>query len=199
MQTSPPECPRQVGVNMPVSSAVHESDRLREENREVDAAGYQGELRSPTHSSTAQTLELGPQSLAVLQRLGNQVQHLANQLAGALADMPPVASHSSPPDRDFLVVESQKDENADLNGERLARLEADVREILRLQQDSLSSAVTEKQYYTCTEVSDRTNYKPYTIRQACNKGRIAAQKGPDGHWRITHDELVEIQNHGLPK
>ncbi|MEK6238121.1 MAG: hypothetical protein N2C14_25695, partial [Planctomycetales bacterium] len=48
-----------------------------------------------------------------------------------------------------------------------------------------------------------TGFKPYTIRQGCNNGRLPAdkcRKDPvSGQWRI-HRELVDqIKNHGLPR
>ena len=37
------------------------------------------------------------------------------------------------------------------------------------------------------------------LRNACNTGWIKAQKGPGEKWRMSRDELVKIQNEGLPK
>ena len=56
-----------------------------------------------------------------------------------------------------------------------------------------------KEAYTVEEVAKKTKLSKFTIRQACNKGRIKeAYKGKDGAWRITHASLLEILNYGLP-
>jgi excisionase family DNA binding protein len=57
----------------------------------------------------------------------------------------------------------------------------------------------EKQWYTVAEVAARTNLENWTIRQACNKGRIAGAKklGDSRQWRIPHNALVTILNEGL--
>ena len=49
------------------------------------------------------------------------------------------------------------------------------------------------------EAAELAKLSEWTIRNACNKGRIKAQKGPDEKWRISREELVKIQNEGLPK
>jgi len=39
----------------------------------------------------------------------------------------------------------------------------------------------------------------FTIRQACNKPRIAgAYRARDNAWRIPHAALIEIMTNGLP-
>ena len=56
-----------------------------------------------------------------------------------------------------------------------------------------------KESYTVEEVAKKTKLAPYTIRQACNKGRIqGAYKGQDRAWRIPQSVLLTIQNDGLP-
>ena len=73
---------------------------------------------------------------------------------------------------------------------------AEIKELLRKQQKPVPP--TEKHAYTVKEAAELTGYKPWTIRQAANKGRIQSQKSPDGQWRIPHEEVTAIQNQGLP-
>jgi hypothetical protein len=53
-----------------------------------------------------------------------------------------------------------------------------------------------------TEAAKLTKHQPYTIRQACNLGRIQDDwRKKDlrtGKWRIHRDGITWIQNHGLP-
>ena len=56
-----------------------------------------------------------------------------------------------------------------------------------------------REAYTVEEVSRKTKFKPFTIRQACNKGRIkGAYKGRDHAWRIPHASLLDVLTNGLP-
>jgi hypothetical protein len=63
-----------------------------------------------------------------------------------------------------------------------------------------------KDAYTPEEVGDRLPSKrtPWTVRQWCNRGQARAHKvhgkGRQGEWRITHEELLRLQNEGpLPE
>ena len=73
-----------------------------------------------------------------------------------------------------------------------------IRELLEERQ---ASSLT-KDWYTVDEVAKLTKLRPYTIRQACNFGRIQDDwKKKDvrtGKWRIHRDAIVQIQNEGLP-
>jgi hypothetical protein len=92
---------------------------------------------------------------------------------------------------------------------RISRLEELVEQLERLlpldlqpvldRLDKLTAYVlqpSEKQSYTVEEVADRTGLAPWTIRQACNKQLISAEKVNE-KWRITHSELVRVQNNGI--
>ena len=57
----------------------------------------------------------------------------------------------------------------------------------------------DKRAYTVSEAAELSKLSEWTIRNACNKGRIKAEKVADGQWRIPRDVLVKIQNDGLPK
>lgn len=63
----------------------------------------------------------------------------------------------------------------------------------------------EKSHYSCTEVSNLTQehgskkYKPFTVRLACNQGRICdAQKTDSGAWLIPKDVVLRIVCEGIP-
>jgi hypothetical protein len=58
-----------------------------------------------------------------------------------------------------------------------------------------------KKAYTTAEAAERlpTLKSEWSVRQACNKGRIQAYKVPgkgDGEWRISHDEIVRVGAEG---
>jgi len=56
-----------------------------------------------------------------------------------------------------------------------------------------------KEAYTVEEVAKKTGYALFTLRQACNKGRIeGTYKGRDRAWRIPHAVVQDILNNGLP-
>ena len=71
---------------------------------------------------------------------------------------------------------------------------AEIKQLLTAERDEVI-----KEAYTVREVAERTKYKPFTIRQACNKGRIAgAYKGKDHAWRVPNVSLRDILTNGLP-
>ena len=86
----------------------------------------------------------------------------------------------------------------DLNADRLATLELTL---ARIEKGLKASQATspDKHAYTVSEAAELTKLSEWTLRQACNKGRIKAEKSPDGQWRIPRVVLVKIQNDGLPK
>ena len=57
----------------------------------------------------------------------------------------------------------------------------------------------EKEWYTTSEVADLTGRAEFTVREWCRLGRVTAQKAVNGQkrqWRIGHEELQRILNHG---
>lgn len=63
----------------------------------------------------------------------------------------------------------------------------------------------EKSHYSCTEVAELTQdhgskkYKPFTVRLACNQGRIRdAEKTDSGAWLIPRDAVLRIVSEGIP-
>ncbi|MFH1921328.1 MAG: helix-turn-helix domain-containing protein [Planctomycetota bacterium] len=81
--------------------------------------------------------------------------------------------------------------------DRIANLEAEVSEIKQLIKKQMAGQPVKGQYLV-SEAAELTGYEQWTIRQACNKGRIKATKGDDGRWRVPHQELVRLQERGLP-
>lgn len=82
--------------------------------------------------------------------------------------------------------------------ERLSVLE----QLLRTISERLDAHPTVKDYYTTLDVAHILQKKPYTVREWCRLGRINGEKahsgrGLDEEWRISHEELVRIQNEGL--
>ena len=82
--------------------------------------------------------------------------------------------------------------------ERLAALESTLARIEKGLKAS-QAASPDKHAYTVGEVAELAKLSEWTVRNACNKGRIKAEKSPDGRWRIPRDELIRIQNEGLPE
>ena len=84
-----------------------------------------------------------------------------------------------------------------LNG-RIQELEGTIAEL----RDLLFSQKTVKESYETKEVAQLLGRKPYTVREWCRLKRINAYKamcgrGCEEEWRITHEELMRIQNEGL--
>ncbi len=82
--------------------------------------------------------------------------------------------------------------------ERVAELEQVIAEL----RDLLLTQKTVKESYDTKEVANILGRKPYTVREWCRLQRINAYKaqcgrGSEEEWRISHDELLRIQNEGL--
>ena len=59
-----------------------------------------------------------------------------------------------------------------------------------------------KEWYTTAEVAHLLDKAEYTVREWCRLGRIHASKrqyarGAYPEWRISHVELIRIENEGL--
>ena len=81
---------------------------------------------------------------------------------------------------------------------RIEELEQTIAEL----RDLLLNQKTVKESYDTKEVAKILGRKPYTVREWCRLKRVNAFKamcgrGCEEEWRITHDELVRIQNEGL--
>ena len=82
--------------------------------------------------------------------------------------------------------------------DRIVDLESTIAELRNL----LITQRTIKDSYDTKELAQILDRKPYTVREWCRLKRINAYKamcgrGCEEEWRITHEELVRIQNEGL--
>src|SRR5262249_42495681 len=74
--------------------------------------------------------------------------------------------------------------------------------VQRLEQIEDTNAISViKESYTTEEVAERLGRSEWTVRQWCNKRQVRGAKkvrgkGRTGEWRISHDELVRLQNEG---
>lgn len=81
---------------------------------------------------------------------------------------------------------------------KLVRIESVLSDLHEL----VTNRQTIKDSYTTQEVAKILNRKPYTVREWCRLQRVNADKamcgrGCEEEWRISHEELVRIQNEGL--
>jgi hypothetical protein len=88
------------------------------------------------------------------------------------------------------------DSSAGATPDQFAELTSGIAKLHKLVESRKVGSV-EKDWYTVAEVAELVKRAIWTIRNACREGRIKAEKGPDGQWRIPRDELVNIQNRGL--
>lgn len=57
----------------------------------------------------------------------------------------------------------------------------------------------QKEWYSTAELSELTGRAEFTVREWCRLGRITAEKETHGRkreWRISHEEVQHILNHG---
>ena len=79
---------------------------------------------------------------------------------------------------------------------------ASIRQSLDCRAENAVQTMPSKEWYSVRDVAERTRYSAYTIRQACNTGRIPSEhrkKIENDEWRISASGLETIQNEGLPK
>ncbi len=82
--------------------------------------------------------------------------------------------------------------------EQIASLEKTILEL----RDFISQQQPSKESYSTQEIASILGRKPYTVREWCRLKRINAFKtmcgrGCEEEWRVSHEELVRIQNEGL--
>ena len=86
------------------------------------------------------------------------------------------------------------DEAAETSGEicrRLKRVEELLCELIEQRQV--------KELYSTAEVAEIVERAEHTVREWCRHGRVQAMKAAGGRgreWRISHEELQRIRNHG---
>ena len=142
----------------------------------------------PALASQAKSDEQRRELLSLLRQIGPEATEVRRNLQAAWKQAP--AAPATPAQNGTGQV--------DLGVGRLAALESALARIekgLRVSQ----ATSPDKQAYTVSEAAELTKLSEWTIRNACNKGRIKAEKSADGQWRIPRDVLVKIQNEGLPK
>lgn len=103
-------------------------------------------------------------------------------------------SHSRDVNERIRSLEESVDELA----ARLARIESVLCDLHEL----VTNRQTIKESYTTLEVATILEKKPYTVREWCRLQRVNAFKamcgrGCEEEWRISHEELLRIQNEGL--
>jgi len=89
-------------------------------------------------------------------------------------------------------------ELAEQLSQRLTAIEMALQAIVS--QSATSTAA--KEFYTTKEAAVILGKRPYTVREWCRLGRVHGEKaefgrGLDDEWRISHGELLRIQNEGL--
>lgn len=60
-----------------------------------------------------------------------------------------------------------------------------------------AAANVEREFFTVDQATDRLPFSTWTVRQACNTGRISASKLGDGSWRIPAAEIQRVEREGL--
>jgi hypothetical protein len=124
--------------------------------------------------------------------IAHYLERIASALEGRPVPVDQAVSTAQPCASDASNAASFKKLDAEL-GEIRSQL-AEIKELLTAERGDVV-----KEAYTVEEVAKKTNYAPFTIRQACNKGRISGvRKGKEGAWRIPHASLLDIINNGLP-
>jgi hypothetical protein len=128
----------------------------------------------------------------------NYLERIAVALESAIPFNPAPFQRSRPSGTDIVPGLSSED-RMHLKGMKgdIAEMKAEIVEIKELLSADRGEVV--KEAYTVDEVAEKTKYQPYTIRQACNKGRIKeAYKGRDHAWRNPRVSLLDIVSNGLP-
>ncbi len=88
------------------------------------------------------------------------------------------------------------------HGLALHTVQTSMESLLREVHERMVVGSVVKEYYTTQEVARRLGKRPYTVREWCRLGRVHGEKshsrrGLDDEWRISHAELVRIENEGL--
>ena len=86
------------------------------------------------------------------------------------------------------------DERLDIVLELLQQMEQRLEELLETR--------PRREWYTVEEAAEILQRRPFTVREWCRLGRVNGDKrktgrGSSREWRISHEELVRIQNEGL--
>jgi len=180
-------------VDRLVGLITAEASDVNEQVRTVAAAAVVATAVDPAEivrhlRNTTQRARL----VEALRRVGAEATAFRRAIQASWTQAPPQPEGEVVEPADAPVAEA-----GDTGAHRLAALEAGVAEIKQLL-ESKQQRPTAKEWYTVKEAAELTELSEWTLRQACNTGRITGEKGPDGKWRISRETLREIQNRGLP-
>ena len=78
--------------------------------------------------------------------------------------------------------------------EEIRQIKEQNLEILRLMR-----VARDRRWYNLQDAGERLSRAAWTLRQLCSHGKIRAEKGEDGQWRISADELVRLEQEGVPE
>lgn len=86
--------------------------------------------------------------------------------------------------------------------EQLLRMQQQLDRIEGQLQSSASDVCFQKEWFTVPEAAELLKKRPFTIREWCRLGRIAAKKrkcgrGRTTEWVISHAEMERYLNEGL--
>jgi len=132
--------------------------------------------------------------LAVLREAGPEAASTRQTLQEMWARGAPASNQPAPPP----AADQPEDTEPQPPTDRLEAIESALVQIQK-RLEATPAPSKEKDWYTVDEAAELTKLKAWTVRDACNKSRIAAEKSPDGRWRISREEVGKIQNRGLPK
>lgn len=130
--------------------------------------------------------------MMILRQVAPEATALRQQLEASWRKLPTPQAADAPVEQVSQVRESAGECQPQLT-EMIQSLASEVRQL-----KEQKSAEVPKELYTTKEIAERTGFKESTIRKACRQERILASKGPNKEWRINHEELLKIQNEGLP-
>ena len=78
--------------------------------------------------------------------------------------------------------------------EEIRQIKEQNLEILRLMR-----VARDRRWYNLQDAGERLSRAAWTLRQLYSHGKIRAEKGEDGQWRISADELARLEHEGVPK
>lgn len=86
--------------------------------------------------------------------------------------------------------------------ERIEQATHRIEETLQHLRDAFAQNDATKESYSTAEAAKLLGKRPFTVREWCRLGRVRADKthsgrGAEPEWRLSHDEVVRIKNHGL--
>ena len=146
------------------------------------------------------TALVNPRRLPLPQQttLVDYLERIATALESTVPFHPMAVQPLRPSGKDLVPGLSSEDRKHLRNVESdIAEMKAELVQIKELLSADRGEVV--KEVYTVDEAAEKTKYQPFTIRQACNKGRIKeAYKGRDHAWRIPRASLLDIVSNGLP-